>query len=72
MSTCDFLVCLFSQKEKRSVTAFIMLYAEVSFRGIGFIGISLLLTKLSLYFFRMITISIEASDIANNKKALVL
>ena len=49
-----------------------MLYAEVSFRGMGFIGISLLLTKLSLYFFRMITISIEASDIANNKKALVL
>ena len=72
MLTCDFLVCLFSRKEKRSVTAFIMLYADVSFRGIGFIGISLLLTKLSLYFFRIITISIEANDIANNKKALVL
>ena len=49
-----------------------MLYADVSFRGIGFIGISLLLTKLSLYFFRIITISIEANDIANNKNALVL
>ena len=49
-----------------------MLYADVSFRGIGFIGISLLLIKLSLFFFRIITISIEANDIANNKKALVL
>ena len=43
----------------------------MSFRGNGFIGIFLLPTKLSLYFLRIITISIEANDIANNKKSFL-